>query len=277
MVARVVVDGRPLDIHVNRVDPEFFQTMGITIRRGRTFHPGEQGSMIVSESLAGGMWPGQEALGQRFENHTVVGIAGSARQTALQDPDAVEGYFPAGVNDSPALTLLVKAASRAEDLSPSIAGVARSIDPALVPEIRLLKASFRDKVQETELTALAVGLLGISALVLACVGIVGLVAYSVAQRTKEIGIRMALGASGVQVVVGGSGSIVTTGCRRAAHRTVRGGGAVERAAPRALRREQLRPGVLSCGRRPVPGRRRTGRALASAPGADRRSLACAPL
>ena len=156
--------------------------------------------MIVSESLARGMWPGQEALGQRFENHTVVGIAGSARQTALQDPDAVEGYFPAGVNDSPALTLLVKAANRAEDLSSSIAGVARSIDPVLVPEIRLLKASFRDKVQETELTALAVGLLGISALVLACVGIVGLVAYSVAQRTREIGIRMALGASGVQVV-----------------------------------------------------------------------------
>ena len=95
------------------------------------------------------MWPGQDALGQRFENHTVVGIAGSARQTALQDPDAVEGYFPAGANDSPALTLLVKAANRAEDLSASIAGVARSIDPALVPEIRLLKASFRDKVQET--------------------------------------------------------------------------------------------------------------------------------
>ena len=200
VVARVVVDGRPLDVHVNRVDPEFFQTMGITIRRGRTFHPGEQGAMIVSESLAKGMWPGQEALGQRFSDHTVVGIAGSARQAALQDPDAVEGYFPAGANDWPALTLLVKAANRAEDLSPSIAGVARSIDPALVPEIRLLKTSFRNKVQQTELTALAVGLLGISALVLACVGIVGLVAYSVAQRTKEIGIRMALGASGMQVV-----------------------------------------------------------------------------
>ena len=200
VVARVVVDGRPLDVHVNRVDPEFFGTMGIAIRRGRTFHPGEQGVMIVSESLARGMWPGQEALGQRFSDHTVVGIAGSARQAALQDPDAVEGYFPAGANDWPALTLLVKAANRAEDLSPSIAGVARSIDPALVPEIRLLKTSFRNKIQQTELTALAVGVLGLSALVLACVGIVGLVAYSVAQRTKEIGIRMALGASGRQVM-----------------------------------------------------------------------------
>ena len=73
--------------------------------------------MIVSESLARAMWPGQDSLGQRFENHTVVGIAGSARQAALQDPDAVEGYFPAGANDSPALTLLVKTANRAEDLS----------------------------------------------------------------------------------------------------------------------------------------------------------------
>jgi predicted permease len=200
VVARVVVDGRPLDVHVNRVDPAFFQAMGIAIRRGRNFHPGEQGVMIVSESLARGMWPGQEALGQRFSDHTVVGVAGSARQAAMQDPDAVEGYFPAGPSDWPALTLLVKAATRAEDLSPSIAAVARSIDPALVPEIRLLKTSFRAKVQQTELTALAVGVLGLSALVLACVGIVGLVAYSVAQRTREIGIRMALGASGMQVV-----------------------------------------------------------------------------
>jgi len=200
VVARVVVDGRPLDVHVNRVDPQFFQTMGIAILRGRIFNPGEQRAMIVSESLASGIWPGQDWLWQRAENYTVCGIAGSARLTALQDPDAVEGYFPAGPTDWPAITLLVKAANRPEDLAPSIAGVARSIDPALVPEIRLLKASFRDKVQQTELTALGVALLGISALVLACVGIVGLVAYSVAQRTKEIGIRMALGASGVQVV-----------------------------------------------------------------------------
>lgn len=146
-IARVVVDGRPPDVHVNLVDPEFFQTMGITIRRGRTFTPGEQGAMIVGESLARELWPGREALGQRFENRTVVGIARSARQTALHDPDAVEGYFPAGTNDWPSLTMLVKTANRAEDLAASIAGVARSIDPARVPEIRLLKTSFREKVQ----------------------------------------------------------------------------------------------------------------------------------
>jgi ABC-type antimicrobial peptide transport system permease subunit len=156
--------------------------------------------MIASESLGRSLWPGQDPLGKQFDRRTVVGIAGSARQLALQDPDAVEGYFPVEVEHLPSMTVLVKTMGPVEDVLPSVASVARTLDPQLFPEARLLKTSYREKLRETEISALAVSLLGFSALLLACLGIVGLVAYSVAQRTKEIGIRMALGATASHVL-----------------------------------------------------------------------------
>ena len=73
--------------------------MRIPILRGRNLLPGERGAAIVSESLALSLWPGEDALGKAFDNRTVVGVAGSARQVALQDPDAVEAYFPIEAGD----------------------------------------------------------------------------------------------------------------------------------------------------------------------------------
>jgi predicted permease len=194
------VDGRLADIHVNRIEPDFFRTMGIPLVRGRNFVRGEPRVAIVSESLGRSLWPGEEPLGKQFDSRTVVGVAGSARQVALQDPDAVEAYFPIEAGDLPSMAVLVRASGRPEDVVLSVASIARALDPDVFPEVQLLKTSFRNKLRETELSALAVSLLGLSALLLACVGIVGLVAFSVAQRTKEIGIRMALGATGSHVL-----------------------------------------------------------------------------
>jgi predicted lysophospholipase L1 biosynthesis ABC-type transport system permease subunit len=128
------------------------------------------------------------------------GVAGSARQVALQDPDAVEAYFPVEVEHLPLMSVLVKTTRPPEDVLLSVVSVARAVEPDLFPEAQLLKTSYRQKLQETKISALAVTLLGFSALLLACLGIVGLVAYSVAQRTKEIGIRMALGATASRVL-----------------------------------------------------------------------------
>lgn len=199
-VMTVEVDGRRVDVHVNHVDANFFATMGIPMRRGRVFAPGESRVMVVSESLVRSIWPGSDPLTKTLDDRTIVGVVGSARQTAMQDPDAVEAYFPIDQSVLPGLSMLVKTANRPEDSLRSIGARVSPVDRDVIARVQLLSTAFEHKQDQARLTAMGVTLLGLSALLLACVGIVGLVAFSVAQRTKEIGIRIALGASGAQVI-----------------------------------------------------------------------------
>jgi FtsX-like permease family len=187
-------------VHVNDVDEQFLDTLGIPLRRGRGFTRGETRAVIIGESLGGALWPGEDPLGKAFNDRIVVGVAGSARQMALQDPDAVEAYFPAQSSALPSMSMLVKVSGRPEDLLRAVTTTAQSIDPDVFASVEMLKTGFHRKLADTELAAAGVSLLGGSALLLACVGIIGLVAYAVAQRTKEIGIRIALGATGSHVL-----------------------------------------------------------------------------
>src|SRR6202165_3368892 len=94
----------------------------------------------------------------------------------------------------PAMTLVVKTVAAPEGMPLMVKSIAASIDPKLFLYIRLLKADFHKNVQQVEQAAMVVSLLGIAALMLAGIGLLGLVAYTVSERTKEIAIRIALGA-----------------------------------------------------------------------------------
>jgi predicted permease len=199
------VNGRQVEIYPNWVEPGFFHTMSIPLLMGRTFLAHEKEAVIVSESLARKEWPGQNPIGQLYQNgdekDIVVGVVGNARVNAINDDDAVELYWSAQPDDMPDMVVMVRAVGTPSTLPPVAKSISESLDPKLFPEIRQMKLLYHDNVLGVERTAAVVSLIGVVAMLLAGVGIIGLVGFSVSQRTKEIAIRIALGAKRAQVLV----------------------------------------------------------------------------
>jgi predicted permease len=198
------IDGHSVAIYPNWVDSGFFRTMGIPLVLGRSFYAGEKNAVIVSQSLARKQWPGQNPIGQKFKNgddsFLVVGVAGNARVNAINDDDAVELYWPAQTADMADMVVMVKAAGEPGTLPPMVKSISESLDPKLFPEARPIKLLYQENVLGVERVAMVVSLIGFVAVMVAGVGIIGLVSFSVSQRLKEIAIRLALGAKKVQVL-----------------------------------------------------------------------------
>jgi predicted permease len=198
------VDGHAILVYPNWVEPGFFQTMGIPLLLGRTFYPGEKNAVVVSESYARWQWPGRSPLGQQLgdddKKDIVIGVVGNARINALSDDDATEQYWPAQPDDMPGMTVIARTAGAPDSLPPIVKSISESIDPRIFPEIRQLKVLYQDNISPVGRVATIVSLIGMVAVLLAGVGIIGLVAFTVSQRTKEIAIRIALGARKAQVL-----------------------------------------------------------------------------
>jgi predicted permease len=198
------IRGHVVIVYPNWVVPGFFRTMGIPMKTGRTFIPGEQHVVIVSESFARQQWPGQNPLGQQIGDgatkDTVVGVAGDAHINALSDDDATEQYWPAKVENMPNMVVMVRASGEPRSLTPAIRSISESIDPKAPPEIRQIKMLYREDISRLAMIASAVSFVGIVAVLLAGIGLIGLVAFTVSQRTKEIAIRIALGAKPASIL-----------------------------------------------------------------------------
>jgi predicted permease len=197
-------DDIKVNIHQNEISPHYFQTMSIPLLRGRDFMANDQDVIIVSESCARALWPGKDPLQQTWtlgeKKYSVIGLAANARTTALRNGDDAQIYMPVTSADVNAAILLVKTARPPEDLVANLGAVARAIDPVLSPNVQPLKAMLAERLSDSKKMTGVVGGMGSLALVLAVLGLYGVVAYNVSQKRREIGIRIALGANSSQVV-----------------------------------------------------------------------------
>ena len=195
------VDGRPLQVYPNWVTPEFFSTMNIPILLGRNFNPGEKKVVIVSQAMARRQWPGENPLGKIYwDKDLVIGVAGNAHINAMNDGDAVEIYTTAQTEDMPSMSVVFRTQGAPDGLELTCKSIVQNLDPKLFPQISLLKTSFHSAMRSVEILVSILTGVGILAVMLAAVGIVGLVAFTVSQRSKEIAIRFALGSSAKQAL-----------------------------------------------------------------------------
>ena len=220
----------PLQLYSN-ADGKFFETMGIPLLAGRTFDRigvQQSGEAIISQKTAAYFWKdptGQAAIGKRFRSlpgapfNTVIGVVGTLRDTALAGEPTAAVYFPlTAVRDSlylqsqRTMALVVKTTVDPSVVRTSVQGVIRDIDPTLPTfDVRTMPVLVRESMAQLSFMIVMLGAAALVTLLLGAIGLYGVMAYVISLRTRELGVRVALGASprSVAAMMTGQGLTLT--------------------------------------------------------------------